>query len=102
MSNWLTLTVGDQLVTQEGMGLVVGMCLGLFYVDDSVVGLRDPKWIQGELHVLIGLFHWYGLVENVAKYKAMKRQPGTLRSGISEEEAVGRQCMGRWLCTASF
>ena len=48
------------------------------------------EWLQGDLNVLICLFLWYGLVENVAKYKAMTLQPGTLRSRMSEEEEVWR------------
>ena len=40
--NWLDLTVEDQLVAQEGLGLLVGRCLGLFYMDDGVTGSRDP------------------------------------------------------------
>ena len=50
---------------------MVGRCLGLIYADDSVVELQDPEWLQGALNVLIGLFHLYGLVANVAKSKAM-------------------------------
>ena len=56
MGNLLALTVEDHLVTQEGLVLAVGRCLGLFYVDDGVVGLRDTERHQGALNVLIGLF----------------------------------------------
>ena len=69
--NWLSLVVEDQLVSQEVLVLVVGRCLGLFFVYNGVVGLWYPTWLQGALNVLIGIFHRYGLVANVAKYKSM-------------------------------
>ena len=76
--NWLALTVEDQLVDQEGLGLSVGSCLGFLYVNNGVVGSRDPQWLQVALNVLVGLFRRYGLVANVANSKAMKFQLGTL------------------------
>ena len=92
--NWLVLTVEDQMITQEGLGLAVGRCLGIFYGENSVVVSRGLEWLQGALNVLIGLFHRYILVENVANSKAMTFHPGTLRCGTSEE-AVGKSCTGR-------
>ena len=86
------LMVEDQLLAQEG--LAVGRCLGLFYSDDGVVVSWDMEWLQVELNVLIGLFHRYGLVVNVAKYKTMTCHPGKLRSGMSEE-VVGWWRTGR-------
>ena len=87
--NWLALAVEDQLVDQEVLGLTVGRCLGLFYDNGNMVGLRNPEWIQGTLGVLIRLFRRYGLVANVENSKAITFQPGTLRSRMSEE-AVGK------------
>ena len=52
------------------------------------------EWLQGDLNVLICLFLWYGLVANVAKYKAVTLQPGILWF-IMSEDAVGLWCMGR-------
>ena len=63
--NWLLLMVEYQLVDQEGMGLVVGKCLGLFYTDNGVVGLWYMEWLQGALNLLIGLLRQYGPVVNV-------------------------------------
>ena len=40
--NWIEMMVEYQLVTQEGLVLAVGRCLGLFYDNGSVVLLRDP------------------------------------------------------------
>ena len=70
------------------------MCIGLLYADDGVVGSQDPEWLQGALNGLIGLLRRYGLVENVAKSKAMASHPGTLRYGMLEEGLV-RRCTGR-------
>ena len=84
--------VEDQLVAQEGLGLVVGKFLGLFYASDGMVGFLDPEWLQGDLNMLIGLFRRYGLVVNITKSKAMTCQLSTLRYRMLEEEA------GKW-CT---
>ena len=56
LHNWLALLVGDQLVSQEGLGLAVGRCMGLFYAKNIIVLLRDPGWLQVSLNVIIGLF----------------------------------------------
>ena len=54
--NWLLLMVEDKLVAHEGLGLMVGWCLGLFYAVDCMVESRYSEWLQGSLNVLIGLF----------------------------------------------
>ena len=56
VSNWIAMTVEDRLVAQEGLGLTVGRCMGLFYAEDNVVGSWDKEWLQGALNVFIGLF----------------------------------------------
>ena len=88
--NWLVLVVEDQMVTQEGLGVTVGRYMGLFYIDNGVVRLWDPEWNQGALNMIIVLFCWYGLVENVVKSKSMTFQTVTLQYGMSEEE-LGQQ-----------
>ena len=70
------------------MGIAVGRLLVLFYANNKMVVFQDPEWLQGTLNVIIDLFHRYGLVANIAKSKAMKFQPGTLPSEISEEAMV--------------
>ena len=55
--NWIMLTVEDQLVTQEGLVVVVGMCLGLFYADYGVVGSQDQECLQGTLNTFIRQLH---------------------------------------------
>ena len=56
VSNWLAVTVEDQLVTHEGLGPAVGRCLGLLYAYDGVVGSEDTEWLQGAPNVIINLF----------------------------------------------
>ena len=99
-TNWITLTVKDELVAQEGLGLVVGRCLGIFYIDEGIMSLRDPEWIQCTLNILISLFHLYRLVLNVTKTKSITCYPGTHWSRISEE-GMGRWWMGGGWLTAS-
>ena len=41
--------------------------MGVFYADNCLLGLWDPEWIQGPLNILIGLFHWIDLMDNIAK-----------------------------------
>ena len=67
----LALTMEDQLVTQEGLVILVGRCIKLFYTDNGVMVSRDLEWIQGALNVIIGLFCRSSLVTNVAKSKTM-------------------------------
>ena len=72
----------------------MGRCLRLLYSDEGMVVLRYPKWLQGALNVIIGLFRGYVLVVNIAKSKVMTFQMGEIWPGMSEE-AVGRRCTVR-------
>ena len=80
---WLAMNFEDQEVAQEGLGLNVGRCLGIFYADDGIIGARYSEWLQNALNVIIDLFRKYGLVKNIVKSWTMTCQPGTLRSGMS-------------------
>ena len=64
--------------------------MGVFYVDNSMIGARESELLQSALNVLIGLFRRYEIFENVAKYRTMTYQPGALWSGISDEK-VGQK-----------
>ena len=55
VQNCLFMTVEDDVVIHNGMGHVVGHIMGVFYADDDIIGLWDPKWLQGDLNVIIGL-----------------------------------------------
>ena len=52
---WLPMKVGDNAVIHDGLGHGVGRILGVFYEEDSILGLQDLECIQGSLNVLIGL-----------------------------------------------
>jgi hypothetical protein len=56
-----------------------------FFVDDGLVGLRDPVWLQGTLDVLIKLFESIGLRSNPDKTKVMMCIPGNIRVAHTEE-----------------
>ena len=77
--------VEDQQVDQDGLVETVGRCVGVFYADDGMVGLRDPNWLQHPMNFLFGLFRRFILAANATKSLTMTCQPGTLRTGISEE-----------------
>ena len=36
-------------------------CLGVSYVNDGMVGSRDPDWLHHSMNVMIGLFGQYGV-----------------------------------------
>ena len=57
----------------------MGRCLGLFYTDDVLLGLRYQEWLKGALNVLIGLFWNIGMASNVAKSKIMTFQMVEIR-----------------------
>ena len=46
-----------------------------FFVDNGLVGLRDPVWLQGALNVLVKLFESIGLRTNPDKTKVMTCVP---------------------------
>ena len=77
------MTVEDQRVAHDGMGVAVRKCLGIFYSDDGIVVYQDPECLQGALNVLVNLFRQYRLVMNVAKSKAMTFHLGALWYGMS-------------------
>ena len=56
------------------IGHAVGRILGVFYVDDGLLGLRDLYCLQVASNVHIGLFHIVGFAANVYKLKNMDFQ----------------------------
>ena len=52
----LVMMVEEQLVAQDGLGLAVERCLGIFYDDSGMVESLYPEWLQGALNMLIILF----------------------------------------------
>ena len=72
----------------DGLVHAVGWGLGVFYLDDGLIGLRDPEWLQGYINVRIGL------MANVSKSKTMTFQLGVIRLGLLGE-AVGWRSTGK-------
>ena len=60
----------------------------LFYADDGMVLLSDPRWIQGAFSTLVGLFDRVGLRRNFGKAVSM------VFSQTQSEVAYGRQMTG--------
>ena len=43
----------------------------LFYADDGMVAFSDPRWLQGDFSILVGLFIKVGLRTNFRKIFGM-------------------------------
>jgi hypothetical protein len=56
-----------------------------FYVDDGVLSVRDPVWLQSALDVLITLFEQVSLKTNAKKTQVMTCIPGKIRESLSKE-----------------
>ena len=70
--------------------MAVVRCMGVFYEYDYMIGYRDPEFLQGIIHVFIGLSRRVGLVANVKKYTTITCHPGAIFTGISEEAFIRR------------
>ncbi len=55
------------------------------FVDNGLVGSRDPVWLQSALNVLVILFESIGLRTNPDKTKVMTCVPGNIRVAHTEE-----------------
>jgi hypothetical protein len=56
-----------------------------FFVDNGLVGSRDPIWLQGALDILVILFESIGLRTNPDKTKVMTCVPGNIWVAHTEE-----------------
>ena len=65
----------------------------LFYADDSMVALSDPRWLQWAFNALVDLFERMGLCTNVGKTVSMTCRPCPA-AGNQSEEAYGRKMKG--------
>ena len=54
--HWMQLTVEEESATHEVLGTAVGHCMGVLFLDNGIIGSRDPEYIQGSINVLIGIF----------------------------------------------
>ena len=68
----------------------------LFYADDGMVSLSDPRWLQCAFNTLVGLFDRVELRTNVGKTVGMVCRPFQAADNQSEA-AYGRRTMGEVL-----
>ena len=85
VQHWLSLKMEDGAVFKNLLVHTVGRILGALYADNGILGSRDPEWLLGALHFLIGIFHQINLAENGAKSKIMICQLVAIILGVSEE-----------------
>jgi hypothetical protein len=57
----------------------------VFFVDNRLLGSRDPVWLQSALNVLVTLFESISLRTNPDKMKVMMCVPGNIRVAHMEE-----------------
>ena len=62
-----------------------------FFVDDGLVAVRCPEWLQSSFNTLITLFERIGLRTNAEKTKVMTCLPGKIRVAQTEEEYASQQ-----------
>ncbi len=87
---WLQQVLGED-VAQDGVGnLVHDQCI-TFFVDDWLVAVRCPEWLQSSFNILITLFEWIGLWTNAKKMKVMTCLPGKIRVAQTEAEYASQQ-----------
>ncbi len=79
---WLRRTINDEAAN----GVFSEACREIvaFFVDDGLVGSRDPVWLQSPMDILITLFEGIGLRTNPAKTKVMMSVPGKIRVAHTE------------------
>ena len=65
--------------------MAVGQYMGVFYLDDSMIGSRYSERIQGNINFLIRIFRRVRLKANVERSKTMICQPGKIHGGMSEK-----------------
>jgi hypothetical protein len=56
-----------------------------FFVDNGLVGSKDPIWLQGALDILVKLFESISLRTNPGKTKVMTCVPENIRVAHTEE-----------------
>ena len=63
----------------------------LFYMDDGIVALSYPQWLQGIFITLVGLFYRVGLRTNVGKTSGMVFHP--CQAAVAQYEVTYSQWM---------
>ena len=68
--NWVTVVIAGA-EEQSERGQEGRHQAALFYADDGMVALSDPRWLQGALNTLVGLFDRVDLHTKVRKTVGM-------------------------------
>jgi hypothetical protein len=79
---WLHWTINKEAAS----GVFSEACREIvaFFVDDRLVGLRDPIWLQSAMDILVTLFKGIDLRTNPDKTKVMTCIPGIIRLAHTE------------------
>ena len=97
VQHWVTLMVesAEERIgrRQEGRHQISLLC-----VDDGIVALLDPRWLQGARSTLVGLFDRVVLKTKVSKTVKMLCRP-CQAEGTQSEVAHGRRMTGAGLRT---
>jgi hypothetical protein len=80
---WLWRTMNKEAA--HGIFAEASRKIVAFFVDDGLIGSRDPVWLQGTLSILVKLFESIGLRTNPDKTKVMTCIPGSIRVAHTEE-----------------
>ena len=65
----------------------------IFYSDDGMFAISDPRWLQGNFNNLVGLFDRVGLRKNIGKTVVMVCHPCQTAGNILEA-MYGRKVTG--------
>ena len=90
--HWVTLAV-EEAETQGERGREGRHQAALFYADDGMVALSDPRWLQWAFNTLVGLFDRVGLHTNLGKTVSMTCRPRQT-TGNQSEVAYRRKIKG--------
>ena len=90
--HWITISVTEAEKRGE-RGREGRHKAALFYVDDGMLALSDPQWLQWSFSQLVGLFDRVGINTNSRKMVSMTCRPCNT-TGNSSEEAYGRLMTG--------
>ena len=86
---WFCWTIGKEAI--HGEFAVVCREIVAFFVDDGLVGSRDPIWLQRALNILVTLFESIGLRTNSDKTKVMTCVSGKIRVALTDKAYQAQQ-----------
>ena len=87
--HWFGL-VADKEATPDSFGYMVTEKAALFNAYDGLIASTNMVWLQWGFDVLIGLFEWVRIMNNVAKTFEMVCQPWTI-AGKKSPQPMGNE-----------